>query len=293
MSQENAGRPIALSFGDYELDLAPHLGGAVAALRWRGVDLLRPTAKHAAHAVDTASFPLAPYANRIALGQFSFSGRQVRLARNYANDKHPLHGSAWLAPWQCEDASDVRAVLSRRFERSDWPWRFSCRQEIGIDADGALLVLSVRNDDDAPMPLSFGHHPFFVRAPGAVLRARVQGVWRSDAELLPTRFDTATDLPGLEEGTPLDTAPFVDHCHAGWDGEATLSWAGVSVRMTASADFGFLHLYMPQGQSFFCAEPVSAIPNAMNRADPAAVGLRVLAPGEGASGWMRIAAQRR
>lgn len=293
MSQANAGRPIALSFGDYELDIAPHLGGGVAALRWRGRDLLRPAAKDAAHAVDMASFPMAPYANRIALGRFSFEGRKVRLASNFGADVHPLHGAAWLAPWQCEVSHRARAMLARRFERADWPWRFSCRQEIGLDAEGALFVLAVRNDDDAPMPLSFGHHPFFVRAPGAVLRARVEGVWRSDAELLPARYDTAIDLPGLAEGASLDAAPFVDNCHAGWDGEASLSWAELSVRLTASSEFGFLHLYIPEGRSFFCAEPVSAVPNAMNMGDPAALGLRVLAPGETASGWMRIAAAAR
>ncbi|MGH6951826.1 MAG: aldose 1-epimerase [Vitreimonas sp.] len=293
MSQVNEGALIALSFGDYELDLAPRLGGSAATLRWRGHDLLRPAAKDAAHAVDTASFPMAPYANRIARGRFSFAGRDVRLASNFGADAHPLHGSAWLAPWQCEESDRVRAVLARRFERSDWPWRFSCRQEIGLDAGGALLVLAVRNDDEAPMPLSFGHHPFFLRPPGAVLRARVEGVWRSDAELLPVRYDTAIDLPGLAEGTPLDAAPFVDNCHAGWDGEATLSRAELSVRLTASPEFSFLHLYIPRGQTFFCAEPVSAVPNAMNMSDPAALGLRVLAPGESASGWMRIAAEAR
>ena len=57
MSQANEGGPIALSFADYELDLAPHLGGSVAALRWRGQDVLRPAARGAAHAIDTASFP--------------------------------------------------------------------------------------------------------------------------------------------------------------------------------------------------------------------------------------------
>src|SRR5262249_40206726 len=64
----------------------------------------------------------------------------------------------------------------------------------------------------------------------------------------------------------------------------------LDVRMTASPDFGFLHLYIPEGQPFLCVEPVSAIPNAVNHADPQSVGLRVLAPGEVASGWMRIAA---
>jgi aldose 1-epimerase len=64
----------------------------------------------------------------------------------------------------------------------------------------------------------------------------------------------------------------------------------MNVRMTAAPDFGFLHLYTPPGEVYFCAEPVSAIPNAVNQNDPAAVGLRALAPGESASGWMRIGA---
>jgi aldose 1-epimerase len=161
---------------------------------------------------------------------------------------------------------------------------------IEVDGEGARFELSVRNEAKTPMPMSFGFHPYFVRSTAATLRANVRGVWRTGADLLPVRCDPVTDLPGLGAGAPLDDAPFVDHCHSGWDGEVVISSPDMDIRMTASPEFGYLHLYLPRGETFFCAEPVSAIPDAFNRDDPTAVGLRVLAPGQTASGWMRIAA---
>ena len=289
MSQKTHGSRITLSCGDHELEIAPQLGGAVTAMRWRLQDVLRPAGMSASHAIETASFPMAPYANRIAFGRFAFGGRQVQLERNLFDQPHALHGAAWLAPWRVEDVSRGHAVLSRQFEPSDWPWRFSCRQQFNLDDEGARLALSVRNEDDAAMPLSFGFHPFFLRTPGAVLRAGVSGVWRADADLLPVAFDATTDLPGLAGGLALADMPFVDHCHTGWDREVTLTSPAMIVRMTASPDFQFLHLYTPAGQTYFCAEPVSAIPNAFNWPHPSEAGVRALAPGGSAAGWMRIA----
>jgi len=42
----------------------------------------------------------------------------------------------------------------------------------------------------------------------------------------------------------------------------------------------WLHIYAPPGEDFFCVEPVSHRPDALNAADPAAEGVRVLAPGK-------------
>ena len=58
----------------------------------------------------------------------------------------------------------------------------------------------------------------------------------------------------------------------------------MTISVTASEELRFLHLYMPRGEPFFCAEPVSAMPNAFNRQEPAELtGLRILAPGESCS----------
>jgi aldose 1-epimerase len=44
---------------------------------------------------------------------------------------------------------------------------------------------------------------------------------------------------------------------------------------------GHTVIYTPQAHDFFCVEPVSHMPNAVNRPEPADItGLRSLAPGE-------------
>ena len=47
-----------------------------------------------------------------------------------------------------------------------------------------------------------------------------------------------------------------------------------------------LHLYMPPGEPYFCAEPVSHMPDALNRYD---MPMTILEPGETAAIAMRIA----
>jgi aldose 1-epimerase len=60
------------------------------------------------------------------------------------------------------------------------------------------------------------------------------------------------------------------------------------ITMTASDVFSFFHVYVPPDDDYFCAEPVSAMPDAVNRRDVNGHGLRILPPGEAVSGWMRI-----
>jgi aldose 1-epimerase len=51
----------------------------------------------------------------------------------------------------------------------------------------------------------------------------------------------------------------LDNCFDGWDGQATITWPRRGMRLVLSATEAFRHLviYVPQGASFFCVEPVS------------------------------------
>ena len=73
-------------------------GGALAALRHRGIDVLRPMPPDSASPLDAACFPLVPYCNRIRDGRFRFGGREVVLPPNFAPEPHSLHGLSWQAP---------------------------------------------------------------------------------------------------------------------------------------------------------------------------------------------------
>jgi len=60
-----------------------------------------------------------------------------------------------------------------------------------------------------------------------------------------------------------------------------MSWRDRPIRlsMTASEQFSFLHVYLPREGDYFCAEPMSAMPDALNRKGGTS-GYRELAPGE-------------
>jgi aldose 1-epimerase len=47
-------------------------------------------------------------------------------------------------------------------------------------------------------------------------------------------------------------------------------------------------VFTPQDRDYFCVEPVSHVSNAIHMADPAAHGLRTVAPGESFEATMKL-----
>ncbi|MFN6982923.1 MAG: aldose 1-epimerase, partial [Brevundimonas sp.] len=107
---------IRLQAGDWRATVAPEQGGAILSLDWRGQPVFRPTPEGATDMLETACFPLVPYANRIADARFGFEGRDVRLTALDRFAPHALHGDGWLNPWTVETISDDRVEM-----RLDWP----------------------------------------------------------------------------------------------------------------------------------------------------------------------------
>jgi len=276
-----------LRAGDLRLTFDPELGGAITSLTHDGEDLLRPTPEGAADVLETACFPLVPYANRIADGRFSFGGRTAALSRNMSGQAHPLHGDGWRGAWRIEARGEDVATLVFEPGKTEWPWRYRARQTFGLRSDGLTVELEVTNLDDAPGPFGLGFHPYFPNSATARLTARTTGVWRSSADLLPTELVAAQPWA---EGAPVRTERLLDHCHTGWTGPARIDLGPgrSSLELSASPELGWLHVFAPPDEDFFCVEPVSHAPNAVNMADPQAHGVRVLAPGETLSAWMRL-----
>ncbi len=283
---------ISISRGDYSLDALPELGGALGALRFRGVDILRPTSPQATDPLESAAFPLIPFANRIAHGRFELDGATVRLKENAPGQPHPLHGQGWRQPWRVQARQSDRIALSFEHRAGEWPWDYAARQEFSLDEQGLEVALSVENRGERPMPIGLGWHPYFRRSPRLRLRAHVEDVWLTDAQCLPTGRAEGAHFGDWGRGGRLPNA-LIDHCYSGWTGTAEIEWPEemLCLRLSASQPLRWLHLYAPPAESFFCIEPVSHMPDAVNRPEsPDVTGRRTLAPGETLAARVRLTA---
>ena len=82
----------------------------------------------------------------------------------------------------------------------------------------------------------------------------------------------------------------IDHCYEGWRGPALIDLGeGARLRLDASRNLGWLHLYAPAGGDAFCVEPVSQMPDAFNQAGAPQT---ILQPREVLSAWMRLLTSR-
>jgi aldose 1-epimerase len=274
---------LALADGDLTLELLPGLGAAISTLRYQGIEVLRPTPPGTDEPFETAAFVLAPYANRIADGRFRVGEREVRIERNAPGQAHPLHGHAWRQPWRVESAARDQAVLVFEHAADSWPWHYQVRQVLTLRSDSLEMALSLENRDSSPMPAGLGWHPYFHKGSGAQLKTHLEGVWLTDAECLPVRLAHGTRFGQWGRGDGLAQPELIDHCHTGWPGvaEILLPEEGLELALTASRALRWLHIYSPPDKDFFCIEPVSHMPNAINRsAPPATTGQKLLASGE-------------
>ncbi|HJS92575.1 MAG TPA: aldose 1-epimerase [Steroidobacteraceae bacterium] len=274
---------ISLAHEDLRLELLPDLGAAVSTFRYRGRNVLRPTPPGTTDPFETAAFALVPFANRIAGGIFRVGGREVRIERNGPGQTHPLHGHAWRRPWRIESVEHARVSLSFEHPPDSWPWRYWAAQTLTLTSEGLEVALAVENRDSTPMPAGLGWHPYFHKGTGARLEAQLQGVWLSDKECLPARLAPGTRFGDWSRGGDLNRPELIDHCHTGWSGRAVIRLPEERLRLglAASLPLRWLHIYSPPDKDFFCVEPVSHMPDAVNRPEPPSVtGVKLLEPGE-------------
>lgn len=290
---------MTLATGALRLRVAPELGASALSLEWRDsagdgqarwLPLWRPTPERFTRANETASYLLAPYSNRLRDGRFEFEG-QMHTLRNSAN--HALHGDAHWRPWQSIDATPTHARLrldAGRLPDLDFPFPFSV--EVTYALDGATLhnELVLENTGCSRMPAGLGFHPYFVRAlDGGTDEVEVAflatGVYPGEppCPMLPTgaprSLPSEMDFSRLR---PLDVA--LDHCFAGWNGEAEIGWrrSGVRAALRASDRCRHLVVYSPSDQPFFAFEPVTNANDGFNLAahHVCDAGVVVLEPGE-------------
>ena len=81
----------------------------------------------------------------------------------------------------------------------------------------------------------------------------------------------------------------IDHCYAGWDGQACISWDGRPMMLNIISDMAAAVVYVPKGGDAFCFEPVPHINNALNRPDDI-LPMPTIAPGESFTATIQLRA---
>ena len=284
---------LLLARDDWTLELRADVGGAVASLRHRDRAVLRPSPPRFSDVLQSASFALVPYANRIAHGRFDHGGRSWQLPLNFGAHPHALHGVGWQARWNVTSHSPDAVVLRHEHDGGPgWPWPYVAEQRIELFADVVTFELAVVSRAETPMPVGLGFHPAFPVSSATVLRTNVGAVWLTDADQLPTGRAAHDHFADWRAGAPVQRNSLIDHCHDAWERQLTITTPGMTTVLRASPDLDRLHLYVPPDADFFCAEPVSHVPDAINRATPADMqGLRLLPPGGRFGVSMQIAVE--
>jgi aldose 1-epimerase len=280
---------LRLSRGDDSLVLVPEFGGAVLGWTRRGIPMLRRASPEAALLGKPGAmgcFPLVPFCNRIANGRFNWAGQTYELAANFGDSPHAIHGVGWQNPWCREEISTDSATLSLGHDATGetaraWPFPFAARLTYRLDGRGLTIRIEATNLHSDPAPMGIGAHPWFSRAVGASIAFQAEGVWLT-REALPITYGPIPAEWNHADGRPVDSDP-LDNCFTGWRGMARI----LGMRIEADPIFANLQIYTPTGADFFCVEPNSQVPDAINRPNlPEDQAMAVLAPGQTLTGSM-------
>lgn len=275
---------IRIGKGSLRASVRPHCGGVVSSLSLAGTDILRPMPAASTVPLDSAMFPLVPYANRIESGRFPWHGTDIQLPRNFPPDPSALHGTGWQSPWQAVEQTSERCVIAYDHAASAWPWDFGAVQTFELRSDEFMVTLEVMNRSSRAMPAGLGLHPYFRRRPETRVFFDARALVLTGEDQIPTGETGPADLFGDFAAGACLPEKLIDHCYTGWAGLVAIEDDIGRIEIRASGA-SCLHVYAPPGTDILCLEPVTHRPDALNRWPH---DLAMLAPGDSTGIAVRI-----
>ncbi len=291
---------VQLRAGGASAQLLPQCGGRVATLQLEGaggtpVDVLYPYPLDAPFDplrwAKGGIYPLLPYSNRIANATLRAGGRAIPLVPHPDALPHALHGNAHRLPWRL-DQHDARSAVLRLDApaNADWPWHYSGRLDIGLDAGRLQMRIEIRNESPRSMPAGVGLHPYFQHRPQARLGYYADAVWPPTPEFLATASRQPAATERYRPARSLPAGGLTDYV-GGWDGCAEVELPGGAwLRIEADQPFGHLVVHRPDSLAYLCLEPVSHVADAFNLAAQGVAGTGTcwLEPGASLAGTVRF-----
>ena len=272
---------ISLRRDAVALDIAPARGGGVLRFAVGGQAIFAAVRGPAPE--DMACVPLLPFANRIANGRFAADGLPVTLSL-HANEPHALHGMGWTRAWTPAGCDPDSAELHVECAAGDggWPWAWHGWQRYALTDDGYRHSIAHSNRGNTPKPAGIGLHPWLPRNALTRYHGLHRQEWQPGPDQLPSVCTSAATPIDWWQRAAVGTRP-IDCCYGGRDGALRVDWPDRRLTLAIHPDpvFAFTQVYVPDAD-FFCVEPVSHLPDAVNRGGD--IGLRWLAPGDTLAG---------
>lgn len=279
---------LTLASGTSPLVVAPEYGASLTGWMVGQTSIMRralPQAVIAGNPHAMACFPLLPYGNRIGRRRFQWLGAIYTLAANFGDHPHSIHGTGWQRAWMVTDLHPASVTLTLNHRPGpDWPFAFDAQVTYALTGPVLRVGVQIRNRHDTPAPAGIGIHPYFPKAHNPSLRFNAATVWENGPDSLPSRH--CPPHPHWLHTSPRPVASSrLDNCFTAWDGTADVIAGPASLRIEADPVFGQLQVFTPTWADFFCVEPVSHVPDAVNHPDlPGDQRMSQLSPGEALQG---------
>jgi aldose 1-epimerase len=299
-----AARTLVSPDDRLDATFVPELNMLGTSLVHDGEELLHLRGGVEAYAVraKTCGIPfLHPWANRLEADEYEIGGVRVDLSedgRPVPRDANglPSHGLlGGRTPWEItsEHATAALARISARFrfDAPDLLARFPFAHELGMLVEAGSGELTIRTTctavSDAPVPISFGFHPY-LQLPGVarerwVVELPVRRRLVLDARSIPT---------GAEEDAVIERAPLGgrtwDDGFTGIDGMFAIEGGDRRIEIEFDDGYPYVQVWAPPGADFICIEPMTAPANALRSGK----GLRFADAGRPFAATFRIRVRR-
>jgi galactose mutarotase-like enzyme len=149
-------RRIRLALGRAAVEVAPGVGGRLAALEVDGWDVLR---RDGWTDREWGAFVMAPWVGRLRDARVAWAGETWEVEPT--EPPHALHGIVAAVPWLVTDAS-ARSVRLEASLGPEWPPGGRLVHAVTLEEDRLRLRLEV-HADRRPTPAIVGWHPWFRR----------------------------------------------------------------------------------------------------------------------------------
>ncbi len=257
--------------GDYETTFRPDLAMLCTSLKYAGdeyVALPRTLAEFKAG--GATGIPLVhPWVNRLGRWKYEIAGRAVSLSGAVLpmdGNGLPIHGNLFAIPFDVEreNTSVIVATLdygAHPDRLAAFPFPHVVTVDVRLDAGrGMTIGTEVRPTGDAPVPISFGWHPYLRLPRGGRHTWELRWPACEHVDVDERTIPTGAREARAAESAPIGARTFDDHYALGDDRTFAIAAAAADRALTLRFDaaYPFAQLFVPPRRRLVAIEPMTA-----------------------------------